>query len=194
MLHFAFTNLLGVSVMVASLSRLHAPTALALLTVPLTFFYANLVEYFAHRNPMHRPMRPFGIIYQRHSLEHHAFFTEAEMQAESTRDFKMVLFPWFMVIFFFGLFALPAGLLVQLLFGSNAGALFLATAMAYFLTYEWLHLSYHLSPKLALGRIPLVQRLRRHHARHHDPRAMSRHNFNITFPICDALFGTSLRP
>jgi len=32
--------------------------------------------------------------------------------------------------------------------------------------------------------------LRRHHAAHHDPRLMTRYNFNVTFPIADRLFGT----
>ena len=190
-LHFAFTNLLALSVIAFALSRLRSPSALAWLTVPITFFYANLVEYLAHRNPMHRPLRPFGLIYRRHSLEHHAFFTDQELRAESTRDFKLVLFPWFMVLFFFGLFALPMGLVVRAVLGPNVGAIFLATAMAYFLTYEWLHLAYHLGPETALGGVPFIQSLRRHHQTHHDPRQMSRANFNITFPICDAIFGTS---
>ena len=99
----------------------------------------------------------------------------------------MVLFPVWLVGFFFGCFALPFGLLLAALLGPNVGWLFGATAMAYFLLYEWLHLAWH-HPRL--GALPLLSSLRLHHAAHHDPRAMSHANFNITFPICDALFGT----
>ena len=41
-----------------------------------------------------------------------------------------------------------------------------------------------------MARVPGVAWLRQHHTTHHDPRLMSAWNFNITFPICDALLGT----
>ena len=62
--------------------------------------------------------------------------------------------------------------------------------MAYFLTYELLHLAYHLPPQSAVGRLPGMASLRRHHTAHHDQQLMSSHNFNITFPIGDLVFGT----
>ena len=182
-LHFAFTSALALGVIAFALSKVRAP-GWALLAVPLTFLYANLIEYLGHKGPMHRPVRLLRLVYRRHSLEHHAFFTRAQMQVESARDFKMVLFPPLLIVFFFGVFALPAGLLLGALAGTNVAALFVATAMAYFLCYEWLHLAYHLG---------YGGPLRRHHAAHHDPALMGRHNFNITFPICDLLFGTALR-
>jgi sterol desaturase/sphingolipid hydroxylase (fatty acid hydroxylase superfamily) len=36
-----------------------------------------------------------------------------------------------------------------------------------------------------------LRALRRHHRAHHHPSSMTHWNFNITFPICDALFGTA---
>ncbi len=36
----------------------------------------------------------------------------------------------------------------------------------------------------------MVSLLRQHHSVHHNPALMSRWNFNITFPICDRIFGT----
>ena len=41
-----------------------------------------------------------------------------------------------------------------------------------------------------LARLPLLSRLRQHHMAHHDLRLMGHYNFNITFPLCDRLFGT----
>ena len=35
-----------------------------------------------------------------------------------------------------------------------------------------------------------MRRLRRLHTVHHDVSRMTRCNFNITFPICDRLYGT----
>jgi sterol desaturase/sphingolipid hydroxylase (fatty acid hydroxylase superfamily) len=183
-LHFGFVNAVVLSVIAIAALRLHAPRW-ALLTVPITFFYANLVEWLAHRGPMHKPRRLLKLVYQRHTLLHHAFFTHDEMQLESTRDFKMVLFPPVLLIFFFGLFALPIGLALNALAGANVAALFVMTAMSYYLLYEWLHLGYHLGDRAPR----FIEGLRRHHASHHDPGRMTS-NFNITFPICDRLFGT----
>jgi hypothetical protein len=193
-LHFAFTTTLALTVIVLAVRSVSAPSWRELLTVPITFLYANAVEWMAHRGPMHRPARFLSLIYKRHSLEHHAFFTTGEMAVGSWRDFKYVLFPPVMIFFFFGLFAVPVGLVLRWVAGANVSLLFVATAMGYFLTYEWLHTSYHLGEGHWVGRLPFVQTLRRHHATHHDPALMSRYNFNITFPICDALFGTAKGP
>ena len=184
-LHFAFTSAVALAVIGAALSSVRSPSLLSLLTIPLTFLYANFVEWRAHRGPMHRKVRGLSLVHERHALQHHAFFTASEMQIDSARDCKMVLFPPVLIVFFFGLFAVPAGFALRVALGPNVAALFVASAMAYFLLYEWLHLAYHLPVRL-----PGLSRLRRHHATHHDPRLMSRSNFNITFPLCDALFGT----
>ncbi len=182
-LHLVFTSALALGTIALALSRVHTP-GWALLTVPATFLYANVIEYFGHKGPMHKPTRLLRLVYRRHLLEHHAFFTDARMQTDSTRDYKMVLFPPLLIVFFFGVFALPAGLLLSALAGTNVAALFVATAMGYFLSYEWLHLAYHLGHGGPL---------RRHHAAHHDPAQMGRFNFNITFPVCDLIFGTAKR-
>ena len=57
-------------------------------------------------------------------------------------------------------------------------------------TYELFHFAYHVDPQSWLGRLPLIYRLRRNHVLHHDKALMTRYNFNITYPICDRLFGT----
>ena len=193
-LHFAFTSAVGWSALLYALSRVHAPSGLELLTIPITLLYANAVEYFGHRGPMHHRWPGLSLVHRRHTLEHHRFFTEREMAVESPRDFKMVLFPPVLLVFFIGLFALPAALLLAAFLGANVAGLFVASAMACFLLYETLHLSYHLGEDTLLGRLTLVRRLRRHHARHHHPARMTAGNFNITFPLCDALFGTLLGP
>lgn len=180
LLHFAFTNLVGLGVIAYAAWQVREPRW-SLLTVPVTFLYANAVEYFLHKGPMHHRAPLLRMLHARHTVLHHSVFTHDAMKVESARDFKLVLFPAWLVVFFFGLFAVPAGLALRLILGANVAALFVITAMAYFLLYEWFHLAAH----LGFGR---------HHAAHHDPRAMTAHNFNITFPICDKLFGTCAPP
>jgi hypothetical protein len=72
----------------------------------------------------------------------------------------------------------------------NVAWLAVATGMAYFLNYEWLHFAYHCDPASFAGRWPGVQRLRRLHRDHHDPTLMTHYNFNITYPVGDWMFGT----
>ena len=179
--------------MIASPPAAPRPSWLELLTVPVSFLIANLAEYFGHKGPMHRKAAGLGIVFRRHTLEHHHFFTHQAMSFESTRDFKMVLFPPVLLIFFLGGIATPLGALAFLLLTPNCGWLFVTTAMAYFLSYEWLHFSYHLPDGHWLSRTRVLARLRKHHTHHHDLALMGKWNFNITFPICDAVMGTSFK-
>jgi hypothetical protein len=188
--HFLFTTFSSLALIVYFATRVRAPSALELLTVPIAFVIANAAEYFGHRGPMHHRRRGLGLIFRRHTLEHHRFFTREAMSYEGSPDVKMVLFPPSVFFFFFGGIGLPLGALAWLLFGANVAWLFLATAFSYYLTYEWLHFTYHLSEDTWLGGWRVIAGLRRHHQLHHDPALMMHWNFNITFPIFDRLLGT----
>jgi sterol desaturase/sphingolipid hydroxylase (fatty acid hydroxylase superfamily) len=189
--HLAFTTLCSLALIAASIALVRDLRPLELVTVPATFVFANLVEYLAHRGPMHHRRRGLGLVHTRHTLQHHRFYTRAAMACESTRDFQMILFPPVMLLFFFGGVAVPVGLVLYWLATANVALLFTATAMAYFCTYEVLHLAYHLDDTAWLARLPYMRRLRNHHALHHDPTRMTTCNFNVSFPIFDRVFGTS---
>ena len=191
--HFLFTSSVSLAIVIWCAAAVRAPRGWELLTVPLTFLFANFVEYRAHRGVMHHRTPPFSLVFERHTPSHHGFYTHDAMAAESPRDYYMVLFPPILIVFFFGLFALPVGLTLAWLTTANVARLFVATAVGYFLTYEWLHFAYHQPADGFIGRRWLVRRLRAHHTAHHDHALMQKHNFNITFPICDALFGTTFR-
>jgi hypothetical protein len=192
-LHFAFTTVVALGVIGWSAAQVAGATWLHWLTVPAAFVFANFAEYFGHRGPMHHRARYREILFRRHTQEHHRFFTQAAMACESPRDFKIMLFPPSLLVFFLGLLAAPIGALLFVVAHPNVGYLFVATAVGYYLTYEWLHFAYHLPPDSLVGRIGVVRVLRRHHATHHDPALMQRYNFNITFPIADWLMGTTYR-
>jgi hypothetical protein len=160
------------------------------LTIPLAFLYANLVEYAGHRWVMHRKVPGLGLIYQRHAGQHHRFFTDQDMALDGWQDCKVVLFPAVLMVFFFGAFAAPLGLLLAWLTTTNTALLFVIVALGYYLNYELLHLAYHLPEDSRVQRLPLLQRLRRLHHRHHEPKLMAHANFNITYPIGDWLFRT----
>jgi hypothetical protein len=160
------------------------------LALPLAFLYANLVEYAGHRWVMHRKVRWLSLAYTRHAGQHHRFFTDRNMALESWRDCKAVLFPAFLIVFYFGAFALPQALLLAWLTTANVALLFVIVALGYYLNYELLHLAYHLPEQSRVLRLPFLRRLRQLHHRHHEPSLMAHANFNITYPIGDWIFGT----
>ena len=188
--HLAFTTAVCAIVATVAVVGLEDVTPAEWLTVPLTFLYANLVEYIGHRGPMHHRTRRLGLLFERHTGQHHRFFTADAMALDDPRDYRAVLFPAVMIVFFVGGFAVPAGLLLAWALSPNVAWLFVATAVVYFFNYELLHFAYHAPEGSWVGRIPGVERLGRLHRAHHDPALMQRRNFNVTYPICDALFGT----
>jgi hypothetical protein len=188
--HLLFTSLGSLSVIALAVAGLRSPRPLELLTVPVTFLFANFVEYRGHQGPMHRRRRGLGLLFERHTRQHHRYFTQDAMSYEGTRDFKMVLFPPVMLLFFLGAVAAPVGTALFWLASRNVALLYVATAMGYFLAYEWLHFCHHLPEGTALARVGVLRRLRAHHQAHHDPARMNDWNFNISFPICDRLLGT----
>jgi hypothetical protein len=157
--------------------------------VPATLLIANIVEYLAHRGPMHHRIKGLTLLHLRHSSRHHRYFTTEAMCFESTRDFHAVLFPPVLLMFFGGIAAL-LGLLATLLLTPAGAALFFATSMGYYLLYEVLHFPYHVPPHWPVGHIPGVRWLTRLHRLHHDPRHMLERNFNLVFPLCDWVVGT----
>lgn len=191
--HFAFTSGASLASIAAALHFLDDVRPLEWLLVPATLLFANFVEYRVHRGPMHRRKARLGVLYDRHTLRHHRFFTHDAMDCDSAADFSLVLFPPVMILFVLGGVALPIALFLFAFATPNLGSLFVASAMTYFLTYEWLHFAYHLPRGTWLARTRLLRGLRRHHAAHHDMRRMAHANFNITFPVCDWLFGTLAR-
>lgn len=192
-LHFLAINLLGAAAIAACLLGLRQPTPWMAAWVPGFFLFANLVEWAVHRGPMHR-LRPGRIarsLYERHARQHHVMFTHESMQLRRACELKLVLFPWF-VFPLLMLATAPLPLALGLLVSLDHALLFLASCVAYYLLYEWLHTLHHWPQATWIGRRRLVAFLRRHHTRHHDPALMTRGNFNVSFPLADLLLGTTL--
>ncbi|HEY1059929.1 MAG TPA: fatty acid hydroxylase family protein [Limnobacter sp.] len=188
--HLAFTCTLALAVIIGSGMALHAVHALEWLTVPITWLYANFAEWAGHRFVMHRPVKGLGLVYRRHALQHHRFFTHDHMEIDNTRDFKAVLFPPVLVSFFVCAFFAPIFAMLAWALSLNVALLFLLTGMAYFVNYELFHLAYHLKEDHWVHRLPGFHRLARLHTTHHDQRLMAHKNFNISYPLTDWLMRT----
>lgn len=162
------------------------------LTVPLTFVYACIVEYVAHRQPMHQRRRWAAPVFKGH-MYHHRFFTVEAFAYANSKEWYGLLMPPYMVLYFFVAFMIPVMLLLYAAVSANVAYLFMAVAVAYYLNYELVHFCCHAPAKSAIARLPIIRWIRAHHQAHHDGRMMSHYNFNVTYPWVDYLFGTGAR-
>jgi len=184
-LHLAFPSLIGIGVMVACVLSLHAVRPIEIVAIPATFLLLNAGEWRIHRDMLHKRTPPLGVLYDRHTPQHHMIFVTDDMAIRSTREFYLVLIPAYGIIAA-GIGALPIPLVLWLALGlRNAALFFMVVTMGYVVAYEWLHLSYHAPADSFVGRMALIQRLRRHHAVHHAPELMQKWNFNVTIPLWD---------
>ena len=182
--HLAFPSLFGVGVIAAMIALLRDLQLVELLTVPAVWLVSNAVEWRVHKNVLHRRLPLFTVLYDRHTPEHHRVFVREDMAMRSRREFRLVLIPFYGIVGIL-LMDMPIAAALLALGRPNVAALFLATSAFYVVSYELLHLAYHLPDDHSIGRLALVRALRRHHATHHDPRLMQKWNFNVTVPFWD---------
>src|SRR5262245_56656004 len=64
------------------------------LLVPAGLLFANAVEWFIHKGPLHHPTPP-RMAYNRHTLLHHAAFTADDMSIHDRRQLRVALVPLF---------------------------------------------------------------------------------------------------
>jgi hypothetical protein len=191
--HLAIPSAIGFCGMAAMLTQIHALRPLELLAIPLTLLSGFGFEWRVHKDLLHRRIWPFHVLYDRHERLHHIVFTHEDMGLRGRHEMALILLPTFAIVLVLGML-LPLGLGLAQLVSRNCVFLSLATSLGFFLTYEWLHLAYHLPADTRVGRNPLIAKLRSIHQRHHDPRLMKRWNFNVTVPLFDWLHRTLWSP
>lgn len=190
-LHGGFVLAWGIAFLAFFASRTQDVQPLEWLTVPLAIVFFNWGEYAVHKNFGHQKRRLGALFYKRHTGDHHSFFVEGNMLPEGARDYRVVFFPaWLIVLFSI---AMTAAWWALSFANANVGALFAFTLLAGYLTYEIFHACEHLPPDHPLARLPGIRYMRRHHELHHRRELMQTHNFNLTLPLMDWLFGTWYR-
>jgi hypothetical protein len=164
-----------------------------LLVIPVTFVFANIVEYVIHRWPMHRRYPYAGFMLDLHML-HHRYFFEENYRIDSFLDYGMIVFPPIVLnILAFGVCP-PIAAAAWWSIGQNAAFLFLATVLAYYLAMQIIHVSTHVRENHWLLRLPGIRYLWDHHQIHHTRRYMSKTNFNFIVPLTDLMVGTATQP
>lgn len=188
-LHGFFVLAFGMLAIALFWRSVHSVSWLQWLTVPLTLLLFNFGVYMVHRHLGHHK-KPFAkMFYARHAGDHHSFFTPGHMAYDSARDWRVILFPAWLIVIHTLVIALPLWwLLAQL--NANVAGLFGASMVLGYLLYEAFHACEHLPPQNPLTRLPWIRQMRRLHELHHRRERMQTRNFNIVLPLMDYLFGT----
>ncbi len=189
--HMLVPSLCGIAMIAIALSLIRELTAWQLLTVPIVYVLANANEWTIHRIALHRrhPLAP--VLYDQHTPKHHMLYVTDDMAIRDRREYRLVLIPAYGLFLIF-VTSLPITATIWWLGFHNVACLYAATAIGYAVSYEWLHLSYHLPHHHPVARSRVIRALRRHHAIHHDPRLMQRWNLNVTVPLWDVVMGTTV--
>ncbi len=191
-IHVLIIYAMGAAAFYIYVEHIHDVRWLEWITVPFAFVFTNLFEWGVHKYVMHRPVNIKGLraIYERHTLNHHQFFSDEEMRFRDPKDWRVTLFPPYALVVFI-LMSIPLAAVLGTWFSSNVGWLFMSTTTGMYLIYEFMHFCCHVDENAFVRHCPFVNTLRRHHTSHHNARLMMEVNMNLTFPIADWLFGTS---
>lgn len=191
-LHGGFVLAFGVLAIAGFWSSVHQVRLLEWLAVPLTLLLFNFGVYMVHRHLGHHKKTLAKMFYARHAGDHHSFFTPGHMSYDSARDWRVILFPAWLIVIHTLVIILPLWwLLAQA--NANVAGLFGGCMVLGYLTYEVFHACEHLPPQNLLTRLPWIRQMRRLHELHHRREHMQSRNFNIVVPLMDYLFGTLYR-
>lgn len=193
-IHMLSVLTVGLCVIGYALSQLNHASFQEWLVFPLTMLAVNFAEYYAHRWLGHKKTQYGKLFYQRHTGDHHSFFLDTAMAFESVRDWRVVLFPVYLIFAFIIGLVLPIGFILYHTVSPNCAYLYSAAGITGYLFYEVMHFSYHIPKEhkaaSIFGLIPGWKYLRNTHVLHHKRDKMQEANFNITLPIFDIALGT----
>lgn len=152
----------------------------------------NFIEWGMHKYVMHRLRDVFAVrsIYDRHTRQHHQYFTDLDPTISTIKEFRIVFFPWRVLT----VLAVAGGLIslaVATLVNANAGYITFVTMIGHYMVYETFHFCCHVQENWFVRNAPFINTIRRHHAAHHNMGIMMHLNMNLTFPVADWVMGTS---
>jgi hypothetical protein len=189
--HTSVMFVAGVAAIWYCATQLNDPTWEWLIVLPV-FLAGNFVEWFMHKYVMHRRIDVFALraIYERHTREHHQYFTDNDITIDTVQEFRIVFFPW-RVLIVLGVAGTSLGWIAAQIFNPNAGYILFMTMVCHYLVYEVFHLCCHVHENWFVRNMPFINTIRRHHTAHHNQGIMMHKNMNLSFPIFDWIMGTS---
>ena len=149
--------------------------------------YSSFFEWTLHRYVMHRPVGKFDYPFRAHAVVHHQTFrADASYHLQQASDKRTVPMAWWNGPFLIAIHA-PLAWLVGRLVGQPIVIGALSGMAVYYAVYEYIHWCMHIPRARNIERSGIFFRLNGHHLLHH--RYMGK-NFNVVFPLADAVLGT----
>ena len=95
LLHIGVIYAAGIAAIWYCLSQLQDARWEWLVAIPV-FIAGNFAEWAMHKYIMHRRVDVFALraIYERHTRQHHQYFTDNEPTIDTVKEFRIVFFPW----------------------------------------------------------------------------------------------------
>ena len=191
LLHIGVMYAAGIGAIGWCVSRMQDARWEWLLLIPVAIA-GNFIEWGMHKYVMHRLRDVFALraIYDRHTRQHHQYFTDNDVTIHTIREFRIVFFPWRVLAVL-----AVAGSLISLamaqVFNANAGYVTFVTMIGHYMVYETFHFCCHVPDNAFVRNVPFINTIRRHHTAHHNMGIMMHVNMNLTFPVADWFMGTS---
>lgn len=152
--------------------------------------YGSFFEWTLHRFLMHRPLLGFTYPFRTHAQIHHKEFGSGpDYHVGPEGSTVNVTMAWWNSPVLVAVNA-PVGILASWWIGSwwiLAG--FLASMLAYYAAYEYLHWCMHVPGPRWFQTTRLFKWIDRHHRVHH---LMPDRNLNVVLPIADVIFRTRI--
>ena len=191
LVHIGVMYAVGITLIYYCISNLHDVTWEWMVIIPVAIA-GNFVEWAMHKYVMHRLIDVFALraIYDRHTRQHHQYFTDTDYTIDTAKEFRIVFFPW-RVLIVLGVFGTLLGYIAGQIFNPNVGYFLFLTMVGHYLIYETFHYSCHVQENWFVRNMPFINTIRRHHAAHHNLGIMMHKNMNLSFPIADWVMGTS---
>jgi hypothetical protein len=189
--HIGFIYAVGILLIYYSYQQLDNPS-LAWFTVIPVAIAGNLIEWAMHKYVMHRLVDVFALrsIYDRHTRQHHQYFTDTDYTIDTTKEFRIVFFPW-RVLTVLVVTGTLLGYIAAQVINANTGHILFMTMICHYLIYESFHYCCHIQENWFVRNMPFINTVRRHHAAHHNLGIMMHKNMNLSFPVFDWAMGTS---
>lgn len=160
------------------------------LVIPVLLIAGNFWVWFLHKHPLHRRWKIMPFAYDIHTKAHHFFFTDEDVVFRDSRDFQILLFPYWSVALYCFILGPGVAFIVSLFATKNISFLVLIGVPGYFLLYEIFHFISHLPEDHPVLKISHFRYMREHHRLHHRHSLMAGYNFTIVFPLADKVMGT----
>jgi hypothetical protein len=191
LLHIGVMYAAGFTAIYYCASQLDNPTWAWLTIIPVAIA-GNFVEWAMHKYVMHRLIDVFALraIYDRHTRQHHQYFTDTDYTIDTVKEHRIVFFPW-RVLIVLGVAGTILGYIASKIFNPNVGYILYMTMVGHYLLYETFHYCCHIKENWFVRNMPFINTIRRHHAAHHNLGIMMHKNMNLTFPFADWIMGTS---